>query len=554
MTAPLVTAPTQTGPRAPVRPAADLLHEAGARERAACIPEAAALYEAAIAAAEPAGEHAALAEALRRFAVLRHRRGESAEARELCRRSHAVACHAGNAVLAGEAVNTLGGIDLATDAVVDARQNFLRALELGGQSRELRARVEQNLGILANIQGDFDEALARYGRSLEAYRASNDEHGCAIAYHNLGMASADLQQFAEAARSFRQSYEIAERAGDVHLQGLCLVNRSDVHLVRERYEDARRNAEAALVTFDRLDALSDKADAYRVLGMVFRETGRPAVAEARLRSAIELAVSAGAVLNEAESSRELALLYQSMGRNQEALTLLNAAHRLFGRLDARLDVVHVDGKMAELEATYLSVVREWGQSIESSDPYTFGHCERVSRRGVAVARTLGMDAHAQTTVRLGAYLHDLGKVRVPHEILSKPGPLTRDEFEVVQMHPIWGIDLLAGVELPWDIKPIIRWHHERYDGTGYPDRLRGDEIPLSAQVVGIADVYDALTTARPYRPAFSRAAALGKITRYRSWWSGAVYAAFLAALAQPPASRTGAAANEARPVFSRLTV
>src|SRR3989440_5027879 len=174
MTAPLVTAPMQTGPRAPVRPAADLLHEARARERAACIPEAAAWYEAAIAAAQPGGEQAAWAEALRRFAVLRHRRGESAEARELCRGSHAVACHAGNAVLAGEAVNTLGGIDLATDAVVDARQNFLRALELGGQSRELRARVEQNLGILANIQGEFDEALARYRRSPDAYPPANE--------------------------------------------------------------------------------------------------------------------------------------------------------------------------------------------------------------------------------------------------------------------------------------------------------------------------------------------------------------------------------------------
>src|SRR6059036_2813502 len=139
MTAAPITAPVEPGPRAPVRSAADLLHDARARERAACIPEAAALYEAAIAAAQPAGEHAALAEALRRFAVLRHRRGESAEARELCRRSHAVACHAGNAVLAGEALNTLGGVNLATDAVVDARQNFLRALELGGQSRELRA-------------------------------------------------------------------------------------------------------------------------------------------------------------------------------------------------------------------------------------------------------------------------------------------------------------------------------------------------------------------------------------------------------------------------------
>src|SRR2546425_710918 len=532
MTATPITAPVEPGPRAPVRSAADLLHDARARERAACIPEAAALYEAAIAAAQPAGEHAALAEALRRFAVLRHRRGESAEGRELCRRSHAVACHAATAVPAGEPLNPLGGIDLATDAVVDARQNFLRALELGGQSRELRARVEQNLGILANIQGDFDEALARYGRSLEAYRASNDEHGCAIAYHNLGMASADLQQFDEAERYFRQSYEIAERASDLHLQGLCLVNHADVHLLRERYEDARRNAEAALVTFDRLGALSDKADAYRVLGMVFRETGRPALAEARLRSAIELALSAGALLHQAEASRELALLHQAMGRNQEALTLLNAAHRLFGRLDARREQVHVDGKMAELEATYLAVVREWGQSIESADPYTFGHCERVARHGVAVARALGMDQRAQTTLRLGAYLHDLGKVRVPHEILNKPGPLTRNELEVVQMHPIWGIELPAGVEFPWALKPIIRWHRERYDGTGYPDRLRGDEIPLSSQVVGIADVYDARTTARPYRLAFSRAAALAQIASCRGFWSDAVYDAFVASLEQ----------------------
>src|SRR2546422_6313323 len=103
--------------------------------------------------------------------------------------------------------------------------------------------------------------------------------------------------------------------------------------------------------------------------------------------------------------------------------------------------------------------------------------------------------------------------------LSKPGPLTRDEFEVVQMHPIWGIELIAGVEFPWDLKPIIRWHHERYDGTGYPDRLRGNEIPLSAQVVGIADVYDALTTTRPYRPAFSPAAALAEIERCCGLWS-----------------------------------
>src|SRR5690349_19999145 len=181
--------------RAPLRPAAELLHEARARERAAGVPEAVAAYEAAIAAAQLAGEHLVLAEALRRLAVVRHHRGESADAQELCRRSHAIARHAGNDVLAAEALNTLGGIDLVTDAVGDARQSFLRALELGGESRGLRARVEQNLGILANIQGDFDEALTRYGRSLEAYRASNDVLFCAIAYHYHVMVSVYRQQF-----------------------------------------------------------------------------------------------------------------------------------------------------------------------------------------------------------------------------------------------------------------------------------------------------------------------------------------------------------------------
>ena len=117
------------------------------------------------------------------------------------------------------------------------------------------------------------------------------------------------------------------------------------------------------------------------------------------------------------------------------------------------------------------MVREWGQSIESSDSYTFGHCERVAGYGVAVARAMGLDATGQTTVRMGAYLHDLGKVRVPHEILNKPGPLTAEEFEVIKQHPVWGLELLATVHFPWDIKPIIHWHHERSDGTGYPDRL-----------------------------------------------------------------------------------
>lgn len=509
-----------------VRSAADMLHEARVRERSVGLTEAAAGYEAAIDAAERGGERAVLAEALRRLAVVRHHSNQSVEARRLCERSLTVARETGSDILAAEALNTLGGIDLEAGPLADARSHFLRAVQLGGASRELRARVEQNLGILASIQGDCEEALACYARSLEAYKSCNDEHGSAIAYHNLGMVSAQRQLLDEADRYFTQSYEIAVRVRDSYLQGLCLLNHAEVYFGRERYEEARQNAETALGLFDQVDGGVLRAQAYRVIGMVYRDTGRPALAEARLRSALELAVTAGSALNEAAARRELAILYQTMGRNQDALILLNEAHALFSRLDARGDLVYVDGKMAELEATYLAVVSEWGQSIESTDSYTFGHCERVAGLAVAVAQKLGLDKHAQTAIRLGAYLHDLGKVRVQHEVLNKPGPLTHGEREAMQMHPIWGVELLLGVGFPWDFRPIIRWHHEKYDGTGYPDRLRGDEIPLSAQIVGIVDVYDALTTDRSYRPAMSHEAAMAEIERCKGGWSDAVYEAF----------------------------
>ena len=506
--------------------AADLLQQARTKERAACIPEAVHCYEGAISEAERTGEKAILSEALRRLAVVLHHRNESGRAREFSKRGFNVAVEIRNDLLAAEALNTMGGLAVRTGEIEEAREHFRQALERGGYARELRARVELNLGVLSNIRGELVAAVQHYERSVESYRATNDEHGCATAYVNLGIVHTDLRQYDWADSYFSKSLEIAERAGDAHLQGMCLVNHAEAYFFRERYEEARRMSEGALAIFDQLDSRADKSEAYKMIGMVYRETGRPALAESRLRTAIELAVSAGSVLNEAEAARELALLMQVMGRNQDALTLLNTAHRLFGRLDARVDLVNIGGKVAALETTYFEVVREWGQSIESADSYTFGHCERVAQRALAVARGLQLDETAQTTIRLGAYLHDLGKVRVPHEILNKPGPLTREEFEIVQMHPVWGLELLAAVEFPWDLKPIIRWHHERYDGTGYPDRLRGEEIPVAAQIVGIVDVYDALTTARSYRPALTPDAALAEIERCRGWWSEAVYDAF----------------------------
>lgn len=504
-----------------------LLESARAHDRAGRLSEASASYQAALALAEAQGEQPVIAEALRHLSYVHHRRREGAAARSLCQRSHAVAVAIGDAALASEALNSLGVYDLGAGELAAARETFHSALR-GASSPQLRGRIEQNLGILANIQGNLDAALAHYGRSLEAFLSCGDERGCAIAYNNLGMVSADRKLWGDAERFFGHSLEVATRIGDVHLRGLALLNQTEVFVARQRYDEALQSADAALAIFDQLGARANKSDAYRYLGVVYRETGRSALAESRLRAAIELAVEAGGVLEEAEASRELARLYQDLSRNQDALKLLNTAHRLFRRLDARRDLVDVAGKVEELEGTYLAIVRGWGQSIETSDSYTHGHCERVATYAVRLAEALGLDEFERTTVRLGAYLHDVGKVRVPHEILNKPGRLTNEEFGVMKMHPEYGVELLAGIEFPWNITPIIRSHHERYDGSGYPDRLRGDEIPLHAQIIGIADVYDALTTTRSYRGAMTHAEAVAEIRRCEGHWRPDLLAAFLA--------------------------
>ena len=516
---------------APLERAADLLAAAEGQARAGALAESAASLELAVDAAMREDQPPLMADALRQLAVVCHHRDEKARAQELAQRSLGLATELGDELRAAQALNALAGFDFEQGSMDSARRRFQRALALGGAHDAVRGKVEQNLGILANIQGDHVEARGHFERALDAFAATDDQRGRAEAEHNLGMLHADLGHYEQADLHYQRSLQLAEELGNVHLRGLVLLNRADVLASRQRFDDAMSSAEQALTIFTDMDSRLDKADAYQIIGRIYRETGRVQLAESRLRTAVDLAVGTGSVLSEAETSRELAMLYQASGRNQEALRSLNTAYRLFRRLDARRELVDISGRVARLESTYLAVVRDWGQSIESADSYTFGHCERVADLGARLGAALGMDDEQLTALRLGAYLHDLGKVRVPHEILNKPGRLTDEEFDVIRRHPEWGIELLATVDFPWDIKPIIRWHHEKYDGSGYPDRLVGDEIPLAAQVICIVDVYDALTTTRSYRPAMSSSQALARMEETRHWWRPDVFETFCGLLA-----------------------
>jgi putative two-component system response regulator len=163
-------------------------------------------------------------------------------------------------------------------------------------------------------------------------------------------------------------------------------------------------------------------------------------------------------------------------------------------------------------------------SIEAKDPYTEGHCERLSQSSEALAQRLGLTEEEHIALRRGGVIHDIGKVAVPDQILLKPGPLTPEERKVMERHTLVGAGICSPLKSFRSVLPIIRHHHEKMDGSGYPDGLKGDAIPLTARILQTVDIYDALTTDRPYRKALApeRAFALMREEVKRGWWDGAL--------------------------------
>ena len=163
-------------------------------------------------------------------------------------------------------------------------------------------------------------------------------------------------------------------------------------------------------------------------------------------------------------------------------------------------------------------------SIEAKDPYTEGHCDRLSKYSVALGEKLGLSDELRIALRRGGLVHDIGKLSVPEHILLKPGPLTPEERKIMEQHTIVGERICAPLRSFRHVLPIIRHHHEKWDGSGYPDGLKGELIPLTARILQITDIYDALTTDRPYRKALSpqKAIAIMREEVKRGWWDGSM--------------------------------
>jgi putative two-component system response regulator len=197
---------------------------------------------------------------------------------------------------------------------------------------------------------------------------------------------------------------------------------------------------------------------------------------------------------------------------------------LLARVRSLLTLKHRTDELERTESVLFSLAR----SIEGKDPYTHGHCERLSDYSARLGEHLGLAEDEITALRRAGVVHDIGKVAVPDAILLKPSRLTEEEWKLIKEHPIVGERICAPLKSFRLVLPIIRHHHEKLDGTGYPDGLRGEAIPITARVLQIVDVYDALTTERPYKKAFTIVDALQimKEEVAKGWWDPRIFEQF----------------------------
>ena len=168
-----------------------------------------------------------------------------------------------------------------------------------------------------------------------------------------------------------------------------------------------------------------------------------------------------------------------------------------------------------LKKAYLDSVKVLAEAIDAKDPYTRGHSDRVRRMSLRITASLGFTEERMEILEYGALLHDIGKIGIKDEILRKPGALTPEEYQTIQEHPLIGVKIVEGIEFFKDKIPMIRNHHEHFDGKGYPDGLAGETIPLEARIIAVPDAFDAMASLRPHRSAMPLEDILLEMEKYK---------------------------------------
>jgi putative nucleotidyltransferase with HDIG domain len=424
-------------------------------------------------------------------------------------------------------LNNIGIIFRKRHNLEKAEEYYMKALrireETGDQSG--LAMSLNNMGILAKERGDLESALDYNSRSLNLKEELGDKHGISVSYSNIGDIHMELEEYTPALEYYRKSLSITEELeNEKGISNNCKLI-GHIMILLKKYDEALEYLERALRISIGIGARVYESDCYKELSDLYKATGdyekaflhykKHSILTQEIFSDKSTKTIAGLQIRyETEQKEKEAELYYL--RNVELCREINdrkivesqlVAHERLLEERVKDRTIELQKSMRNLKKSVKGTIHTLSRIIESKDPYTSGHQLRVAELARLIAIELGFDENNVEAVFMISLVHDIGKISIPQEILSRPGQLSKLEQEIVQTHSQIGYEILSEVEFPWPVADVILQHQELYNGSGYPNGLKGEDILIEARIIAVADVVEAMTSHRPYRsiPGLERA-------------------------------------------------
>jgi putative nucleotidyltransferase with HDIG domain len=390
----------------------------------------------------------------------------------------------------GVAFEMQGSFDEARDVL----QHCYQLQESLGDESGLAITLS-SLGTVLHSQGKYDEAIKAFQRSIEIEEKLGNLQGRAMALYSLGGILQRQGKYDDAINILRQSIDVEEKIGDLRGQAQAIYSLGSVFESQEKFDDAIGAYQNSLSIERKLGSRDGQVRALNSLGNVFRRLEKLEQSEVLFREAIELDPTYG------DAYSNLGKAYYDQKRFSEALNYFQKSVEIDQRYFEGwywIGKVYFEIKRPE------DAIAAWLKGLELKDQELVGHNDRVTSMTLKLAKKMGISLTELENIRLGAMLHDIGKMAVPDSVMNKMSSLNDSEWKLMREHVIHGEEMLKDIPYLSSALDIPIYHHERWDGTGYIRGLKGNEIPISARIFAVVDVWDALTSDRPYRKGYSK--------------------------------------------------
>ncbi|MCK4504506.1 MAG: tetratricopeptide repeat protein [Candidatus Aegiribacteria sp.] len=429
-------------------------------------------------------------------------------------------------------LNAIGNIYGKSKDQDNALKYYLRSLALSEKVGDIKgiAKTNNNLGNIYQDQKNFEKALGFTERSLQSFTELGDDLGIATSCNNIGIILENQGNLAAAKKQFKKAYEIFKRIEYTSGFAASCNNLGELLTIQGKFKQARRYLDQALKAAKEVDAKYREICAYENLSNLYKEMGDFSGALEYYRKYNDLSHK---VFSD-ESSRnmiQLQIRFETERKKKEAAIYKLKNIELQNEISERIHfeeelrkhqdqleelinerTIKLKNSYNKLERGFQGTIELFSKITELKDPYTSGHQVRVAKLASAIAREMELPEEKIEAIHVASLVHDIGKINVPQEILSKPGILSNLEMKMIQIHPQAGYNILSEINFPWPIAEIVREHHEHIDGSGYPQGLKGNDISIEARIICVADVIEAMSFHRPYRAVLGLKEAVQEIT------------------------------------------